>query len=139
MGSQEVLGQATRLASSSALLQVRARPGAPSSFSWSVRGGGRLNPALPAGVPRAAFSTGAVPGGHVRAERVHSALPLQGADRRGQREVRGVLQSTRAGEACVRHGQRTVRLPRQRGGGSRPPFVQDRVGKVTDNDLHSAV
>lgn len=94
----DVLGQTTRLASSSALLQVRARPGPPPSsspFSSSSTGpgGSRLGPARPAGVSRAASPTGAVPGGHVRAERLHPALPVQGAARRGQRQVGRRLQA----------------------------------------------
>lgn len=84
MAAQDVLGQTARLASSSALLQVRGRPSLlpPHPPPAAARRGA-------AGASRAASFTGAVPGGHLRAERLHPALPLPGAHRRGQCQVRG--------------------------------------------------
>lgn len=107
MAAQDVLGQTARLASSSALLQVRGRPSLlpphphPPAAAAARRG--------PAGASRAASFTGAVPGGHLRAERLHPALPLPGAHRRGQCQVRrrrlsGHLEASRGwwGRACAR-------------------------------------
>lgn len=85
MAAQDVLGQTARLASSSALLQVRGRPSLlpppPALAAAAARRGA-------AGASRAASFTGAVPGGHLRAERLHPPLPVPGAHRRGQCQVR---------------------------------------------------
>lgn len=89
MASQDVLSQTTRLASSSALLQVRGGTGLLLFLLLLLRGAWR-EPPEPQSARRCFLSLpGAVPGGHVWAERLHPAPPLSGAPRRRQREVSG--------------------------------------------------
>lgn len=98
MAARAALRQTARLASSSALLQVRAAPGPPSPSPPASRPPRRRpwEPARPPGsASRPASSAGAVPGGHLRAERPDAALPLPGAPRRRQREVMAVPPSGR--------------------------------------------